>query len=314
MEFVKFNSELSVSETVTLAKELTGSQGKDFKVNGDENGSLTGVAHASYGIDGMLCFVERLSEDMHTNNHASSLVITNPECVDQLHFNTKIVVDDPRALFIDLLSEIREMVGLEPFSSLVNLPPDVDALAVIHPSAIIEKDVVIGSGTTIGAGCVIKSGTCIGENVVIRENTVIGCDGITVYKAKDGRRMRFPHLTGVIVEDGVEIGAGCVLPRGMLSSSIIGSDTVIGNLSNIGHGVTIGKNVWMSVGALIGGNTKIGDSATIGLGVCIRDNISIGRGASVAMGAVVVKAVPENGSVFGNPAKRIPSLKAGPER
>ena len=47
------------------------------------------------------------------------------------------------------------------------------------------------------------------------------------------------------------------------------------------------------------------DDVTIGPNVCIIGAITIGKGAVIGAGAVVVKDVPENAIVAGNPAKVI---------
>lgn len=316
MEFIEFNSVVKIADVLSIAERIVNQQAVELEFSGDLDAELNCFSNAIYGVGQTLCFLERPVEDDLAVKLGKSLVITNRDTAESIQLENTIVVDDPRALYIDLVAAIEEEVGVSAFSSLITTPPGVDSSAIIHSSAIIEKDVVISAGVIIGAGCVIKSGTYIGKNVVIRENTVIGCDGITVYKAKDGRKLKFPHLSGVIISDNVEVGAGCVLPRGMLTSTQVGNDVVIGNLSNIGHGAIVGDNVWMSVGVLIGGNTTIQAGATIGLGTCVKDNILIGMEATIGMGSVVTKSVDDGLSMFGNPAKKIPGvgIKSGPVR
>ena len=50
---------------------------------------------------------------------------------------------------------------------------------------------------------------------------------------------------------------------------------------------------------------RIGDDAWIGFNATILKGVKIGRGAIVAAGSVVVKDVPDNAIVAGNPAKVI---------
>lgn len=315
MEYIKFNASYSFDELVSLSRETLGTDGNLLIQEGALSSNLCiGVSDGRKAVSGTLCFVEREPKPENLERLRQALVITNAITAPALEGCSLLISDDPRALFIDLLERLAVAPGFHCFSSRITALPGIHPDAEIHPRALVEDGVHVGANSRISAGCVIKRGTFVGENVIIRENTVIGCDGIALYKTKDGRILRFPHLAGVILEDGVEIGASCVLPRGVLNSSCIGAETVIGNLSNIGHAALIGRKTWMSVGCLIGGNTTIGDGSTLGLGVSVRDNLRIGNNCSIGMGSVVVKDLPDDSSVFGNPARRLPDISAGPVR
>lgn len=96
-----------------------------------------------------------------------------------------------------------------------------------------------------------------------------------------------------------------------LPNAIISCDINIGNLvfinigTQIGHDVKIGDfssimaNVDIGGGALIGKNVFIGSNAVILPGVKIPDNTRIGAGS------VVLKSIKNEGTYFGNPAKKI---------
>nr|WP_298138165.1 hypothetical protein [uncultured Pseudomonas sp.] len=312
MEISYLSERICSNEVLRIIREQLR---RNFRNNSLEKSlELQGVCDARAGGKHCIVFAASMSAEDMEKKLESCLILTEATHVCDSNNNIYCVVDDARAVFIDLLNILINMVGLKPFTSKMSVRPGISEGAVIAPTALVESDVAIDDGAVISAGCIIKSGTQIGKNTVIRENTVIGIDGITVYKSKDGRLLKFPHVCGVSIGDDSEIGAGCVIPKGILTSTLIGSHVVIGNLCNIGHGASLSDNVWMSVGTLVGGHTHIGAKATIGMGSCIRDNLMIAEGASIGMGSVVVKDIESGVSVFGNPAKRMATLSTGPKR
>lgn len=159
------------------------------------------------------------------------------------------------------------------------------------------------------ASATINDCVTIGKNVIIYPGCVIGYEGEGHIANDDNNELvRFPHYGGVVIEDDVEIFANTVIVRGAIDNTIIGKGTKIGNLSNIGHNVTIGENCMITAGVIIGGSTKIGKWVYIGINATIRDNITIGNHATIGMGAVVTKDVPDNDTVVGNPATRLTDM------
>lgn len=276
-----------------------------------------GVTLIDHPRAGCLTFCERPSMDDAVDPAFDSTVLVLPDVAAQLATRWPaarlIPVEDPRALFIDTLEHLQRGNLLAP-SSLLPAAPTVSPDARIGEGAIVEGGVQIDQGASVGRGAVVRAGTWLGRGASIGENAVVGGTGINAYVGKDGRRRGFPHLAGVIVGEGASIGASCVVVRGILTSTRIGAGCIVGNLCNVGHGVEIEPDAWISVGTLIGGHTRIGAGATIAMGCAIRDNVRIGAGANVGMGSVVTKHVRAGASVFGNPARTHASITAGPTR
>lgn len=312
MEISFFSRSVSGQDIIERLRHSTAAE--VISVWGADVSRLEGVCDIRKGGSKAIGFCAALDLD-HCEEHLSGcLIITQGSAQAANLRNCYVQVDDARGGLIRLLMDLLRENEILPYTSIMSPEVTIAGSANIHPSAVVEPGVRIEDDVVISAGCVIKTGTQIGRGSVIRENTVIGCNGIIVYRSLHGERLKFPHLCGVMIGSDVEIGSNCVIPRGVLGSTRIGDGVIIGNLSNIGHGATVEDNVWMSVGNLIGGHSLIGAGATLGMGVRVRDNRHVGGKASVGMGSVVVKDVEAGTSVFGNPAKRVPSLNTGPTR
>ena len=81
--------------------------------------------------------------------------------------------------------------------------------------------------------------------------------------------------------------------------SVISSGTIIGNNVSPRQNTTIGAKGFNGAKD----SPIIEDNVTIGPNVCIIGDITIGKGAIIGAGAVVVKVVPPDSVVVGNPAK-----------
>jgi UDP-3-O-[3-hydroxymyristoyl] glucosamine N-acyltransferase len=279
--------------------------------------SLLGLALVSSPLRGYLSFCDRMPAAAAPDSECRSTILVPEELLVSLQAvfpaASLIPVADPRSVFIDAAAWLQRAGRLLP-SSLLPPTPRLSTSAEIEEGVVIQAGVSIDDGVVVRSGAVSRTGTWLRAGAVVGENTVVGCTGINAYLGMDGARRGFPHLAAVIIGERVSVGASCVVVRGILSSTVVGAGSTIGNLCNVGHGVEIGDDVWVSAGTAIGGHTKIGAKATIAVGCTVKDNVRLGAGCNVGMGSVVTKEVPAGGSVFGNPARHIPGVSAGPAR
>lgn len=145
---------------------------------------------------------------------------------------------------------------------------------MIHPTAIVENPVCIGTGTRVWHFAHIRSGTIIGENCTI---------------GKD-----------VFVDMGVCIGNRCKIQNGVsVYHGVTLEDEVF-----VGPNVTFTNDKYpRAVGDWTVSPTLIKHGASIGAGAVIVAGITIGEYAMVGAGAVVTRDVPPYALVYGNPAQ-----------
>ena len=244
---------------------------------------------------------------------------------------TVIIADHPKAAFVKAMwlyhPERYVATGVHPTAVIdasVTLGTDVSIgpQVTIGQGATIGDRVRIGPGTAVGDSVHIGSdtliypnvtlypGVVIGARVMIHAGTVIGADGFG-FVFEGGRHLKVPQLGNVIIEDEVEIGANCTIDRATFGSTIIKRGTKLDNLVHVAHNVSVGEHSLLVAQVGIAGSSKIGHHATLAGQVGVADNAMVGDYATVAGQSCVItgQRVESHQTVWGIPARPIEEAK-----
>lgn len=137
------------------------------------------------------------------------------------------------------------------------------------------------------------------QNVVAHPGTVIGSDGFGYERGPDGY-FRMPHLGGVIISPGVEIGANCTIDRGAFSYTTLGVGTKLDNLVHVAHNCQLGSNVMVAAGVKFSGSVTVGSDVWIGTNSTIMQGVTIGDRATIGIGTTVLRDVEPHQTVVGH--------------
>jgi UDP-2-acetamido-3-amino-2,3-dideoxy-glucuronate N-acetyltransferase len=157
--------------------------------------------------------------------------------------------------------------------------------AVVHPSALIEDAVTIGTGTRIWHNVHVRSGVTIGERCILGRDVYIDEDIRIGNNVKIQNRVSlYKHC---VIEDGVFIGPHVCFTNDLYPRAI-NPDATLKSADD-----------WHA------GSTWVGVGAAIGAGSIILPSKRIGRFALVGAGSVVTRDVADHELVVGNPARPI---------
>jgi UDP-3-O-[3-hydroxymyristoyl] glucosamine N-acyltransferase len=180
--------------------------------------------------------------------------------------------------------------------------------ARIGDRTVIFPNVTIAAGVTVGSDCVIHSNVAVrerctvGDRVILQNGVVVGGDGYGFVRRGDGTHEKIPQVAVVVIEDDVELGANTTVDRPAVGETRIKAGTKIDNLVQIGHGVTVGRNVLMAAQVGIAGSTDVEDDVVFGGQVGVGGHLTIGRGAIAVGQSGVTNSLDPGAFVAGYPA------------
>lgn len=153
----------------------------------------------------------------------------------------------------------------------------------VHPTALIEEGVEIGSGTKVWHYAQIRPNAKIGQNCVIGSSVFIDFDSVIGNNVKIQNRAIIYHQA--IIEDGVFIGPNVCFTNDKIPRAVNPDGTLKS------------ADDWET------STIKIGTGAAIGGHSVITPGITIGKWALVGSGSVVTHDLPDFALAYGNPAR-----------
>lgn len=286
---------------------------------GNTTASATGINEIHKVEEGDLVFVDHPKYYDKCINSAASFIIINKK-TSFPEGKALLVTEDPFEAYQTIVNHFR------PFSPSMKIISDTSVVGeetVIMPNAYIGNHVSIGKKCIIHPNVTILDHCVIGDDVIIQAGSVIGSDAF-YYNKKTNRDIHYKKMLScgrVVIENGVEIGAGCTIDRGVSGDTLIGAGTKIDNMVHIGHDTTVGKNCLFAAQVGIAGATIIEDNVILWGQVGVSKTLTIGKNAVVMAQSGVPSSLDGDEAYFGSPAvnakekmkelvwiKRIPQL------
>jgi UDP-3-O-[3-hydroxymyristoyl] glucosamine N-acyltransferase len=289
---MKFPSPVSVQ----WIADLIGAQ-----IVGNSNAAATGINEIHRVEQGDIVFVDHPKYYQTCINSAATCIIINNETNFPAE-KTLLITDNPFEAYLTIVKHFR------PF---IPQTQNIHSSVVAGQGTFIYPNVFIGSNCTIGKNCIIHpnvtilNNCVIGDNVIIQAGTVIGSDAF-YYNTKKNRDIWFKKMEScgsVIIENDVEIGAGCTIDRGVTSDTVIGAGTKIDNMVHIGHDTILGKNCLLAAQVGIAGGVTIGNGVTLWGQVGVSKTLTINNNVVVLAQSGVGSSLEENKTYFGSPAE-----------
>jgi UDP-2-acetamido-3-amino-2,3-dideoxy-glucuronate N-acetyltransferase len=157
----------------------------------------------------------------------------------------------------------------------------------IHPTAMIEAGVRLGTGCAIWDHVHIRRDTILGDECIVGGKTTIAYGVVIGHRVKINSNVYI--CTAVTIEDGVMISAGVIFTNDRFPRATTPDLQQLRGSEPDEHTLP----------------TRVCAGATIGAGAIIGNDLTIGRFAMVGMGSVVTRDVPDFALVIGNPARRV---------
>ena len=267
---------------------------------GNKAGQATGINEIHKVENGDLVFVDHPKYYDTCLQSSATFIIIN-KVVACPEGKALLVVPQPFEAYLKIVKHFRPF---QPAGKAISDSSVIGEGTYIYPNVFVGHQVVIGSNCIIHPNVSILDHCVIGNNVIIQAGTVIGSDAF-YYNTKKDREVWYRKMEScgrVVIEDEVEIGAGCTIDRGVTHDTVLGRGTKLDNQVHIGHDTIVGKN------CLLAAQVGIAGAVTIGNGVILWGQVGVNKTLTIHDNVVVYaqSGIPgdlETGKTyFGSPA------------
>ena len=311
---------MKLNLTVAQVAQITGSEAPTL-----QDQPITALCSLEDAHEGGLCYLTSLEKaEMLKDLKASALLVPESAKDKKLPFNGALLyAKNPEWAFILLMKYVdaqhqKHTPGIHPtavISQSAKLGNNVSVGAytvvedgaqigdntVIFPQCYIGKDVVIGKNCYIYPQVVIREECVLKDYVILQAGAKIGSDGFG-FTFHEGRHQKIPQIGNVVLGNDVEIQSNTCIDRAKISSTVIGDNTKIDNLVQVGHNVHVGMSSIMCAQVGVAGTTEIGNGVILAGQVGLAGHMTIGDRAQVGAQSGVMSSIPAGQTYFGYPA------------
>ena len=272
----------------------------DCKFVGASDFQVLGMNEIHVVEPGDIVFVDHPKYYGKALDSAATIVLINKE-VECPVGKALLISEDPFRDFNKLTDFFK------PFQSSnasISLSAKVGKNTVVQPNCFIGHNVTIGDNCTIHSNVSIYDDAVIGNHVTIHAGTVLGANAF-YYKNRPEGFDRLKSGGRVVIENHVDIGAGCTIVRGVTGDTIIGEGSKLDNLIQVGHDTVIGKKCLIASQVGIAGCVVIEDQVTLWGQVGTTSGITIGKKAVVQGQSGVTKSIDGGKTYWGTPIQEV---------
>ncbi|MRX28318.1 acyl-ACP--UDP-N-acetylglucosamine O-acyltransferase [Kangiella sp. HZ709] len=171
--------------------------------------------------------------------------------------------------------------------------------AIIHETAKIAENVIIGPYSIVGKEVTIGDGSHLGPHVVIGDYTQIGKNNRFYQFSSIGEENQDKKYAGeptkTIIGDGNVFRECCTVHRGTVqdkSVTQIGNDGWFMAYTHIAHDCVLGDNIIMSNNATLAGHVVVGNHVILSGFAKVHQFCKIGAHAFIGMDCAISKDIP----------------------